>query len=941
MRILLTALTIFFAASTLTAQAPSADWQTIETAHFRIHYPREYESWTRRVAARLESVREHVAAQVGYAPETITDVVVENPYALANGETLPLLDTPRIVLYAEPPGPGGELGEYSDWIDLLTVHETAHLVHLLWPSRNPFQRQVARLLPLNTITLAAPRWVLEGYATVIEGRITGSGRPSSTIRAAILRTWATAGRLPTYEQLDSDPRFLGMSMAYLIGSAYLQWLEEHAGAGSLQRLWRRMTARETRGFDAAFEGVYGDSPSRLYGRFTAELTQRAMTAEATLQTCLREGQLWQETTRGSGDPAVSPTGHRLAIVLRSTHKPSRLVIWSTDPDSEQESRRSAHIETMLARDPEDVAPLRNRPLPRKPLYAFVAPDGGDIETPRWLPGTETLLFGHRSIDARGFYHHDLFIWMPSDPSHRRVTTGADVHDADPFPDGRHAVAVRSRFGATQLVNVDLVDGSVTPIDEASVDDIRSHPRVSADGARIAYAMHREGVWRIVVRDLASGREHLFAMPPGTSVASPEWNPNAPGELVASAMRGGFIDLVRIDTTRADASLVPLTRTRGGAFAPAPSPDGSIFFMSLQPDGFVVRRLPRDPAETALAPQPLDATLAPAVAPDAVAGESLRNDPVPAAHPYDSGRQERQWLAGGTASPSLDSLEAALRIGDVIGRLDTVIAASTGGVRGGSVAVAWRRWPVTLQAQLFSATEQAARAFAATRDSGLELRGRSEHLGRLVSFDADAGLFASRLHGELGEADKRQFVFIRSGVRLRQLIGTSLHFVEEARTSAERGRIDVSNGWHWDASVRATAGSDTFTTSVEYEQAGATGGSLIEVGGIRPTIIPEAAWSLRRLDAALPFASLSGDRYEGLRIEVRTPLLPVRLFFQRHSTDLLSVQHLSIYGFEYRTSLDPLPLLKLPGIDITAGAARVHYEDRHDATNFWLALAYRP
>src|SRR5436190_16241373 len=101
---------------------------------------------------------------------------------------------------------------------------------MLRPSRNPLQR----LLPLNPITLRAPRWVLEGYATVIEGRLTGAGRPNSTIRALILRRWAQEGRLPSYSQLNSDQRFLGMSMAYLMGSAFLEWLEQRSGTESLR-----------------------------------------------------------------------------------------------------------------------------------------------------------------------------------------------------------------------------------------------------------------------------------------------------------------------------------------------------------------------------------------------------------------------------------------------------------------------------------------------------------------------------------------------------------------------------------------------------------------------------------------------------------------------------------------------------------------------------------
>src|SRR5205823_7209027 len=115
---------------------------------------------------------------------------------------------------------------------------------------------------------------------------------SSTLRAVILRKWAQTGRLPTYGQLEANQSYLGMSMAYLVGSAYLEWLEERSGPGTLQKLWRRETARRRRSFDAAFEGVFGDSPERLYGKFTAELTERAMVLNGNAV----EGTLWQETS---------------------------------------------------------------------------------------------------------------------------------------------------------------------------------------------------------------------------------------------------------------------------------------------------------------------------------------------------------------------------------------------------------------------------------------------------------------------------------------------------------------------------------------------------------------------------------------------------------------------------------------------------------------------
>src|SRR5262249_53464913 len=197
-------------------------------------------------------------------------------------------------------------------------------VHLLRPSRNPFERMIERLLlPLDAIVLRAPRWIFEGYATVIEGRITGSGRPSGSMRAAILRKWALEGRLPTYGQLNSDRRFLGMSMAYLMGSAFLEWLEKRDGPDAMRKMWARLTARQRRTFDEAFAGVYGDRPDRLYGEFVAQLTASA-TALAHAQPA-REGLLWQETTRDSGDLAVAPDGKSLVMVLRNEKREAKLV----------------------------------------------------------------------------------------------------------------------------------------------------------------------------------------------------------------------------------------------------------------------------------------------------------------------------------------------------------------------------------------------------------------------------------------------------------------------------------------------------------------------------------------------------------------------------------------------------------------------------------------
>jgi len=878
-------------APALFGQGPTNDWRTIELPHFRVHYPVEYEAWAMRAAERLESTRELVSKEIGFTPPQTIDVIVINPIAEPNGSAWPLLDTPRMIFYAEPPGPDEQLGAFGHWIDLLSVHETAHLVHMLRPSRNPLQHALEKfVLPFNPITLRAPRWVLEGYATVVEGRLTGAGRPTSTIRALLLRRWAENGRLPTYGQLNSDQRFLGMSMAYLMGSAYLEWLEERSGPGSLRNLWSRMTARQKRSFDEAFAGVFGDSPDRLYGQFVAEVTASAVAIRRAGE--LREGALFQETTRNSGDPAVSPDGSQLAVVVRRRNQPEKLVIWSTAPAAEEEKKYEERLAKILERDPEDVAPLRTKPLPRKELHALTMPDGGDIDTPRWTRDGKALIFAHRVPDGEGVLHFDLYRWDFEQLT--RITHLADVRDADPL-DATTAVAVRSRYGMSQLVTVNLSTGEVTPRGEASIDHVITSPRVSPDGKRIAQVAHRGGRWTLYVDDTP------IALP--GDPASPAWVSN--DELLVTVFSRGFAELHRVPLTGTPA---PITRTAGGAIDAAPSKDGRVFFMSLDPDGFVVRVL--ESMEAAPSPPPYNNAWVPTIPPlPTPRGEGAAAQSVAAGEGYGIGRQEFSWFTSQNFAPGQRATEVGVRFGDVVGRLDTLLIASfaaDNAPEGFGLTTAWRGWPVELHGHAYNADEQ----------SGAEIRGQWwRRLGR--SFVA--------LEGGAAGGD-RDFLFAGATFGTRQHLGAS-RFEESLR-------VEVDDD-HYRAILGGAFRSGSFRVAARYQH---DGGANVSLGGIASSILPRSAYALRVLDPALPVAIAGGDEYDGWRVESTVPGLPFMIFYQRHE---LGALQLSLAGAEVELSSAPFPILKMPGLDLTLGVARVFDEPLRGETKWWLAMRWRP
>src|SRR6185503_8019476 len=91
---------------------PWLDWRTATTRSYRFHFTREMEAWARAAAARVESIDSSIVSLVGYAPPRPIDVVVDDPFSIANGYALPFLDHPVSVWWATPPDPRNDIGNY-------------------------------------------------------------------------------------------------------------------------------------------------------------------------------------------------------------------------------------------------------------------------------------------------------------------------------------------------------------------------------------------------------------------------------------------------------------------------------------------------------------------------------------------------------------------------------------------------------------------------------------------------------------------------------------------------------------------------------------------------------------------------------------------------------------------------------------------------------------
>jgi len=600
----------------------------------------------------MEGIRTAVGEMVGYTPPQVIEIIVEDPVNQTNGSALPLQRGPTIRLWPVPPAPG-QLGHYRGWGELVAVHEYAHLAHLLRPSRAPDKRLIEAFLPIvvSPIVEKAPAWIFEGYATVIEGRLTGSGRPNGVFRPAILRQLALEGKLPTYDALDDATPFLGGAMRYLVGSAFLEWLADRDGWETHQHLWRRMTARTERSFEQAFRGVYGEDPDRLYGRFVAEVTAKAIAANRVMQSAGEaRGALFQQLDWYTGAPAISPDGKRVAVERTQPGKAPRVVVWSMDPKvdkdsverAREDSARTAGLDsagraraarrTAAERDSLDVPDRAFLPAPRERV-ATLAPQGGSgWEEPRFLS--------------------------------------------------------------------DLATGAVTELARGAFDANYAGVRVSPDGRWVASARQADGAWEVVRVEVASGALHPLVPRDEASRYEPTWLPDGSGLVVVSEVTG----TPQLERIALDGTASPLTRFAGLTALPDVSRDGRTFFLAMHARGWDLRTIALDSAAPS-ARVVLADSLAPVAPRQRIAEAKAFPTTAVGSLAYGIGRLGATWLPNVNLSAEGRDQGGALIVSDAVGRLGAVLQGGYGDTsvwRGGSLAVTWRGFRPSLGVQAFAA-----------------------------------------------------------------------------------------------------------------------------------------------------------------------------------------------------------------------------------------------
>ena len=938
---------------------PALPWRRVETQHFVLYYPAAAAAWTLDVAAHIDAVYDQVSALAGNEPDERITVVVEDPNNLSNGFALPFLNGPLIFFWPTPPSPASGIGDNRGWGEMLSVHEFAHIAHLARPSRNPWLRFLAVLsqTDLGPLALKAPRWLSEGYATYVEGVVTGAGRPHSAWRAAVLRQWALEGQLPAYGQLDGDQRFLGGSMAYLAGSAYLQWLVNRSGDSSLVHLWRRMSARTDRSFDDAFAGVFGGYPAVLYGRFAAQLTADAervvQQSYAGIPATARDsgqGTLVQALQWTTGAPAISPNGTLIAMVRAVRDRPSRVIVLTTAPDTAAESAVARARGRMLRLDPEDVAALDWLPPPRH-LVATLYPHGGvPYEQPRFMPDGHRLLLVRSTGRGDGALRNDLFIWDFRSNAMRRVTHAGGLRHVDPSPDGEHAVVDRCVAGICDVVLVDLRTGRLRTIARGSPRRVYFRPMYSRDGQRIVVNVQEHGQWRpaLLEPDTSARNPRFIGPDDGANRYDAIFSATGRSVILVSEA-SGIPNIERVDS--ATGMAVPLTHVTGAALAPASDwVHGRIYFLRLHARGLDLAMTP----DTAIhvAPSVASLGLEPAARVPPGPGAALEVRPVSPDAPYGLGPRRYRMLPTIDIAAEGKTFGLTLASTDPIGRFTWLAQGAYGDRgtwRGGSLSGAWRGSVPTLGAQFFYAEDHVSTQHGGIPNSGVP---DVDYLGALATATVDqdllthahqirVGASAGRLANRPGSASDRWFGFVRYSGGFVQT-SNEWRFVERLGVRGDGGR---TAGRSW---ARAS-GSTQLTLShgalaVEGDAAigvvdrNADPIELFAIGGTASPLIDPDLLPQRITMPALPLGVATGSRFATYRVSL--PSLALTPYYWAASAGESLGQWHRIVGLEWTFDMDGFAPARLPGVHARIGAGYSLDEPFRKKARVYIGLRYR-
>jgi hypothetical protein len=566
------ALALLGLAASARAGDPRLRWRTLETEHFAIHYHENERRVAERVALVAERAHRVLSPRLKWQPRVRTHLVLTDDSDSANGSAT-VLPYNLLRLFVTAPDSTSVLNDHDDWLYGLILHEYSHILHL---------DNVGGLAKLVNAILGKqwapnqiqPRFVIEGLATYEESKRTSAGRVRSAIFDMYLRTALLEGKLQRLDQITMGGplQWPQGTTAYVYGASLMAYLADRHGDDAIARLSKEYGGGNFGnwvpfGLNRALRRAIGKDWVTIYGEWREHLRERYE-----LQKVEAEGRgltsFHRVTTGAYGHdyPVFTPDGRQL--------------LWVQDDGTDRARWMAATVA-----GPDPARAQRGRPQRVRYLRGVgkvaLHPEGTLAAYDEFGP-FETV-----------YGYSDLFEYDLARGDFRRLTRGARAREPAYAPDGSRLAFAQGDLGESWL--------SVMPARGGPIEVLYRGPRVSQvyapawspDGRTIACSVWEQGGYRdLVLIDVGTRAVTRVTRDRALDV-DPVYTRDG-RSLLFSSDRTGIYNIYAWEV--ATGKLWQVTNVLGGAFRPAPSPDGRLLaYQGFGADGYDIHLAGLEPA----------------------------------------------------------------------------------------------------------------------------------------------------------------------------------------------------------------------------------------------------------------------------------------------------------------------------------------------------------
>ncbi|HUP57723.1 MAG TPA: hypothetical protein VM598_09750, partial [Bdellovibrionota bacterium] len=543
---------------------PDADYRTLRTEHFAVHFPAELADAAPGVARTAEKVHERLSLALGSSPQATTHIVLVHRS-----------DEPGIFTFVHPhsqiffdislPPLSRGLNDYQAWQDWLLTHEYTHVIHM--DMRGGAFGWLSKVFGSWVRPgMTSPPWLSEGLAVHAESTLTPKGRGGSSSYAMMMRVAHAEGVLdsPRFVAKDTiaafdDKNWPWSVRPYLFGYFLVRTVAEKS-PDAVPKLLAALSSSFPYDLDGPLRAAGFASFDELWERTMARIREDAERSLVELRTRpFTPLEYLTETGHLHHGLAISPDGRSLVVTRDRPEVENMILRFSLDGD-----RWSPPVELQ----------------PRGTGY-----QSGFSRSSRFL------VFDETSRAARHYLMSDICIYDLKTSKLVSVSPYLRARDPDVHPDGKHVVFVKNEAGRNELWMTDTAWQNPVRLLGAVGNRRISGPRFSPDGETVAVSVHNESTGGEDLWMIRGGKAEIL-LADGAENTAVHWTPDGK-RLLFSSDRTGVANIHAIDLEKR--KHYRLTHVLGGLTFPVVDPALRwVYAVSYRSTGYDVARFRYSP-----------------------------------------------------------------------------------------------------------------------------------------------------------------------------------------------------------------------------------------------------------------------------------------------------------------------------------------------------------